>query len=157
MIPEGKALYVHKPVMVIDSRTPKKRRKRRRDGSMDSMSKAENPYCVFGDHGDMPFHETNEHVGVSKVSSRVYPSLERKPGKQNWVDHAGGLPDYIERIAKHLHYERGFPIGRAIATAVNRCRLWAAGGGGVNADTRAKAQKALAQWEAKKKKGSRDD
>ncbi len=29
------------------------------------------------------------------TSSRMYPSLERKPGKQNWVDRAGGLPDYI--------------------------------------------------------------
>lgn len=37
------------------------------------------------------------------VSSRIYPDLERSPGKSdNWVERAGGLPDYIERIAKHL-------------------------------------------------------
>lgn len=89
---------------------------------------------------------------VEKVSSRAYPSLERRPGKQNWVDHAGGLPDYIERIAKHLHYEKGMSIGHAIATAVNQCRKWAAGKGNVNADTKAKAAKAIAQWEAKKVK-----
>lgn len=35
------------------------------------------------------------------VSSKVYPGLDRSP-KENWVDKAGGLPSYIERIAKHL-------------------------------------------------------
>jgi predicted transcriptional regulator len=94
---------------------------------------------------------------IEKVSSRAYPSLERVKGKQNWVDHAGGLPDYIERIAKHLHYERRMPIGRAIAVAVSRCKLWAAGGGGVNKDTQAKAAKAIAEWEAKKAKGRKKD
>lgn len=97
---------------------------------------------------------------VSKVSSddigkndKHYPTLERAPGKKdNWVEQTGGLPPYIDKIARHLHYERGMPIGRAIATAVSRCRLWAAGGDGVKADTQAKAAKALAQWEAKKAK-----
>lgn len=32
---------------------------------------------------------------LEEVSSKVYPSLERKPGKSNWVDEAGGLPGYI--------------------------------------------------------------
>lgn len=91
-------------------------------------------------------------AAISKVSSRVYPSLERKPGKQNWVDHAGGLPSYIERIAKHLHHERGMTISHAIATAVNRVKKWAAGVGNVSPETRAKATKAVAQWEAKKAK-----
>lgn len=84
------------------------------------------------------------------VKSAAYPDLERKPGKQNWVDHAGGLPDYIERIAKHLHYEQGMSISRAIATAVSTVKRWAAGGGDVKPDTRAKAAKAVAEWEAKK-------
>lgn len=119
-------------------------------GEMDDDN--DNPYCVFGDHGSKPFHETNEHDEVVKVSSRAYPSLERVPGKQNWVDRAGGLPSYIERIAKHLHYERGMSVGRAIATAVSQCRKWAAGGENVTTSTRAKAAKAIAQWEAKKKR-----
>lgn len=89
---------------------------------------------------------------IGKVKSSAYPDLERKPGKQNWVDHAGGLPSYIERIAKHLHYEKGMSIGRAIATAVNQVKKWASGGKNVNPDTRAKAAKAVAEWEAKKVK-----
>jgi len=96
-------------------------------------------------------------VGAATTDSRIYPGLERVPGKQNWVDKAGGLPDYIERIAKHLHYEVGYPIDRAIATAVNTVKRWAAGGsvveGGKNkvtAKTRALAVKALAEWESKK-------
>lgn len=92
------------------------------------------------------------------------PSLERKPGgPDNWVERAGGLPPYIERIAKHLHYEKGMSISHAIATAVNTVKRWAHQGKvakygdpnhkHVNATTVAKAQKALAQWEAKRAAG----
>lgn len=97
------------------------------------------------------------------VASRVYPDLERKPGgPDNWVEAAGGLPPYIERIAKHLHYERGYSISRAIATAVNTVKRWAKGGTvtkygttrTVSPATVAKALAAVASWEAKKKAGS---
>lgn len=98
------------------------------------------------------------------VNSRVYPGLERKPGKQNWVDYAGGLPSYIERIAKHLHYEKGMSIQRAIASAVNTVKRWARMGKvakygdpnhkHVSAKTAALAAKAVAEWEAKKKIGA---
>lgn len=96
---------------------------------------------------------------IDLVSSAVYPSLERKPGgPDNWVEKTGGLPSYIERIAKHLHYERGYSISRAIAVAVNTVKRWAAGGTvtehgttkRVSAKTQALAAKALAEWEAKK-------
>lgn len=95
----------------------------------------------------------NDLFGVSKVKSSALPSLERKKGKKdNWIEAAGGLPKYIERIAKHLHYEQGMTIGRAIATAVNQCKKWAAGGKNVKPDTRAKAAAAISQWEKKKAK-----
>lgn len=99
----------------------------------------------------------DEERTLQEVSSRVYPKLERVPGKQNWVDHAGGLPSYIERIAKHLHYERGHSIGSSIAMAVNTVKKWAASGrnhngGKLKPQTVAKAAKAVAQWEAKKAK-----
>jgi hypothetical protein len=87
-------------------------------------------------------------------SSRVHPGLDRKPGTSNWVDAAGGLPSYIERIAKHLHYDKGFSISRAIATAVSRVKVWAAGGDNVSAATQAKAAKALAEWNRKKAKSA---
>jgi hypothetical protein len=72
--------------------------------------------------------------------------------KKNWVENAGGLPKYIEDIALALIRERGFTRERAIATAINRVKKWAAGGGDVDADTRAKAIKALAEWERLKLK-----
>lgn len=92
------------------------------------------------------------------VKSSAYPGLERKPGgPDNWVEQTGGLPKYIERIAKHLHYEQGYTIGRAIATAVETCRRWAKGGtvranGGhkVTAKTQAQAAAAIAAWEKNK-------
>lgn len=98
---------------------------------------------------------------VDLVSSRVYPGLERDPGpNDNWVEKAGQLPDYIERIAKHLHYEQGFTISHAIATAINTVKRWARGGTvtthgttkRVSPKTVALATKALAQWEALKAK-----
>ena len=78
-------------------------------------------------------------------------SLAVAPGKSdNWVEKEGGLPNYICHIAKALRDEKGMPTGRAIAIAVSRCKVWAAGGGDVDADTRAKAAAAIAQWEKKK-------
>lgn len=78
------------------------------------------------------------------VSSSVYPDLDRSP-KKNWVEKAGGLPPYIERIAKHIHYEGGKDISTAISMAISQCKKWAAAG-------KAKAIQAIAQWEALKGK-----
>lgn len=80
--------------------------------------------------------------------------LERVPGNQNWLEEkgVGGLPKYIEKIADSLHRKRGFTISRAIATAVSMCKRWARGGENVDPDTRARAARAIAEWEAKKAK-----
>lgn len=102
-----------------------------------------------------------ELAGVQDLSvpSSVYPDLERKPGgPDNWVEKTGGLPKYIERIAKHLHYEKGYSISRAIATAVNTVKRWAKGGTvtksgtteTVSPATVAKSIKAVAEWMAKR-------
>lgn len=77
-------------------------------------------------------------------SSRIHPSLERSP-KENWVEKAGGLPSYINRIAKHIHYDSGLSISHAIAAAVNRCKVLCAKGN-------AQACAAVASWEKKKAK-----
>lgn len=95
------------------------------------------------------------------VKSNTLPGLERNPGgPDNWVEATGGLPKYIERIAKHLHYERGMSIQHAIATAVNTVKRWARKGGvvkygdpnnmHVTTVTAAQAAKAVAEWESKK-------
>lgn len=81
-------------------------------------------------------------------SSKLHPSLERKPGgPDNWVEKAGGLPSYIERIAKHIHHDSGLSISHAIASAVNRVKVLCAKGN-------AQACAAVASWE-KKKAGTR--
>lgn len=95
------------------------------------------------------------------ASSRALPSLERKPGgPDNWVERVGGLPKYIELIAKHLHYKEGFTISHAIATAVNTVKRWARKGTVVKYNdpknnrvytiTAAKAAKDVAEWNAKR-------
>jgi hypothetical protein len=79
-------------------------------------------------------------------SSRSYPGLDRSP-KKNWVEASGGLPDYIERVAKHIHYEGGLTISAAIAAAISQTRKRAAKGN-------KKAIKAIAEWEALKAKNA---
>lgn len=105
-------------------------------------------------------------LGLSEIKSSAYPDLDRSP-RSNWVENTGGLPNYIERIAKHVHYEHGKDISRAIQIAVGVVRRWCHGGSvsargearkgglekptsGVSAKTRAKACAALAEWDAKR-------
>ena len=72
------------------------------------------------------------------------------------MEKKGGLPDYIDRIAVHLH-GKGMPISQAIAVAVNAVKKACATGDlnfpgmqNENAGSRAEACAAVAQWEALK-------
>jgi hypothetical protein len=82
---------------------------------------------------------------------RSRASLDRSP-KKNWVENTGELPGYIREVARAIHEDQGLPLSRAIPIAIGRIKRWAAGGGGVNADTVAKAQAAVAAWEKLKAK-----
>lgn len=75
-------------------------------------------------------------------SSSIHPGLDRST-KENWVDKAGGLPNYIRRIAKHIHSDSGLTISHAIAAAVRRVKVLCAKGN-------AEACAAVASWERKK-------
>ncbi|MDQ3317856.1 MAG: HK97 family phage prohead protease, partial [Actinomycetota bacterium] len=85
--------------------------------------------------------------------------LDRSP-KANWVEKAGGLPDYIERIAVHLK-RKGMTTSHAIATAINAAKKMCATGDlnfsgkqSVNMGSKAQACAAVARWTAMK--ASRD-
>jgi len=89
-------------------------------------------------------------------SSKVHPGLDRSP-KENWVDEEGGLPPYIDRIAKHLESDQHMSREEAIATAVNTAKKMCATGDlnfpgkqNVNAGSRAEACNAVRQWEKMK-------
>lgn len=71
-------------------------------------------------------------------------SLDESPGS-NWVEKAGGLPNYICRIAKAIK-RTGKSTSQAIAIAVSRVKKWATGVG-VDKDTQAEAAAAVAEWE----------
>ena len=77
-------------------------------------------------------------------------SLDESP-KHNWVEDAGGLPPYVRKLARGI-MKSGKTKSQAIAIAISRIKKWSSGGDSVDADTRAKAAKALAQWEALKAK-----
>ena len=74
--------------------------------------------------------------------------------KVNWVEANGDLPKYITDVAIGIMKGTGYPRERAIPIAISRIKVWARGGGGVNADTVAKAAAALATWEALKAKAA---
>lgn len=73
--------------------------------------------------------------------------------KKNWVTSGGGLPLYIRGVA-HAFLRKGVPESEAIQRAVGLIQDWARGsdgkGGHVTPKTVAKAQAALAQWNALK-------
>ena len=80
--------------------------------------------------------------------------LNWSPGK-NWIEIVNGdLPKYIVDVALGIMKGTGYPRERAIPIAISRIKVWARGGGGVNADTVAKAAAALAAWEALKAKAA---
>lgn len=75
---------------------------------------------------------------------------------QNWVQKAGGLPKYIDRIRKHLE-AKGMDTSRAIATAVNAAKKMCSTGDlnfpglqKVNPGSKAEACAAVADWNAKR-------
>lgn len=93
--------------------------------------------------------QTEDYELIVKLATSS-ASLDRSP-KKNWVENAGNLPPYIRKIARAVE-RSGKPLSTAIAIAISRIKKWAAGGSNVDADTRAKAAKALAAWEALKAK-----
>jgi hypothetical protein len=71
----------------------------------------------------------------------------------NWVEEQGGLPRFIERIACHLHFEKGKDVGMSIAIAKNAAQRMCDSGDlnfpgmqQVNAGSRAEACAAVAEW-----------
>lgn len=80
-----------------------------------------------------------------------------KSPRSNWVERAGGLPKYIERIAVHVA-GKGKTDSQAIAIAVATCRKWCATGEVyqwpgiqmINLGSRSEACAAIAEWDAKR-------
>lgn len=80
-----------------------------------------------------------------------------KSPNSNWVERAGGLPSFIERIAIHVA-AKGKSDSEAIAIAVSTVKKWCATGevyqwAGtqiINSGSRAEACQAAAEWEALK-------
>lgn len=92
---------------------------------------------------------TQDDIDLIELSSSS-ASLDASPRK-NWVENAGGLPPYVRKLARGI-MKSGKSKEQAIAIAISRIKKWAAGGGDVDADTRAKSAKAVAQWEKAKAK-----
>lgn len=86
-----------------------------------------------------------ETKSKTPVSAMDTTPLDRSP-KKNWVENTGQLPPYIRAIA-HALIRAGHPTDEAISIALSRIKAWIADPK-TTADTKEKASKALAQWEA---------
>jgi hypothetical protein len=67
----------------------------------------------------------------------------------NWIARVGGLPAYIQNVAKGI-MKSGHSESQAIQMAIGVMRNWASGRGKVSPEVRAAAAKALAEFEAKR-------
>lgn len=79
----------------------------------------------------------------------VTPSPFSTSKTSNWVARVGGLPAYIQNVAKGI-MKSGKSESQAIQMAIGVVKRWAKGLGKVSAEVRAAAAKAVAEWEAKK-------
>ena len=84
-------------------------------------------------------HHPLGHEGLWHTPSKKVPELQQ-------------LPAYVQNTARALMRDEGYDESRAIATAINAIRAWAAGhafGGRVKTtpEVRAAASAALAEWE----------
>lgn len=79
------------------------------------------------------------------IDSRTLPDLPNNPTATNWVEKAGGLPNYMVRVAKHIYWEgKGkYTLDHAIASAVQQTKERAAKGN-------KEAVIAVAEWERMK-------
>jgi hypothetical protein len=102
----------------------------------------------------------DEAVGSLRKATIHKHGLERKKGPaDNWVEKTGPggkrgqLPAYIQHVALAIRKKRGLgSTSQAIRIAIGVIRRWAAGGGNVDAETKAAAEKAMVEWEAMKLK-----
>ena len=99
----------------------------------------------------MNAYDDTDDALIVALASGSSCSLGTTPEKDNWVDQGGGLPPYICKIARAVK-RSGKSTSSSIAIAVSRVKKWAAGADGVDVDTKAKASKAVTQWEAMKAK-----
>jgi hypothetical protein len=78
-----------------------------------------------------------------------HPPIPHSAGK-NWIERVGGLPEMMDCVARALFHEGGKPKQKAYEMAVGIVKDWAEGRRGAKPATIAKAQAAVASWEAKR-------
>jgi hypothetical protein len=100
---------------------------------------------------------TDEQLALEESEKTAGYSVTKSPFSasttSNWIARLGGLPAYIQNVAKGI-LKRGKTESQAIQMAIGVIKNWASGRGKVSPEVRAAAAKALAQWEALKAKNA---
>jgi hypothetical protein len=135
----------------LDKPLPRKRRKLGEDEAEFALAMLR--LTEAGLYVEPPLEESAKTAGYSVTHA------PRGKGGTNWITkskpgNAGQLPAYIQNVRNGI--ARGTKdLGKATAIAIGRIRTWARGGGGVHAEVKAAAAKALAQYDAMRKKVGR--
>lgn len=133
-------------------------------GTADKVKGADRvkaPPHIFGDL-DSAASNVRSHLQESKQTAAL--SVTHAPigkGGTNWVTRSkpgnkGQLPAYIQNIRNAIMRD-GKDESTATALAVGAVKRWASGRGGVSAEVKAAAAKAVAEWEATKAAGKAGD
>ena len=101
------------------------------------------------------------HSFVQKAATMAHERTIGSKGKNLFGIPGAQLPAYIQHVYNDLVQKGRPPGGATYRLAVGIVKNWAAGhdgkGGKVNADTQAKAQKAIAEWERLKARARADN
>jgi peptidoglycan hydrolase-like protein with peptidoglycan-binding domain len=142
VIPHGSKVQVTRSVL--------KDGKHHHYGKLVGRSLQEANAAAAGWEAGFALEENKEGTSQAKAAT---PEPFSKSKTSNWIARLGGLPPYIQHIAHGIE-ERGKDRSAAIRTAIGVVKNWKDGKGNVDADTRAAAAKAWAQWTALKAKNA---
>lgn len=113
-------------------------------------------YRALDEHAE-EWLPTDDQLALEESEKTAGYSVTKSPFSasttSNWIAKLGGLPAYIQNVAKGI-LKRGKTESQAIQMAIGVIKNWASGRGKVSPEVRAAAAKALAQWEALKAKNA---
>ena len=121
-----------------------------------SYDVGETAYRVMDEHAER-WLPTSEQLALEESEKTAGYSVTKSPFSasttSNWIARLGGLPAYVQNIAKGV-MKSGKTESQAIQIAIGTIKRWARGGGKVSPEVRAAAAKALAEWEALRAKNA---
>ena len=127
------------------------------ENAIQALGRAKNPQAAKAHINARPSAGADRQIpdawdlqeSAKTAGYSVTPSPFSTSKTSNWIARVGGLPAYIQNVAKGI-MKSGKTVSQAIQIAIGTVKRWASGAGKVSPEVRAAAAKALAEWEAKR-------